>query len=452
MIAAKYLGVTAALVFGVAFEVSAQPPGNAGEPTGVAEAEAEPEPALESEPDVEASLPSPARRVWDAIGLRVSGYLQAQYTHSQLSEDSIGADGLPMNQDRFFIRRGRIRIDRTWDYASLAFELDASNTRAPFVGFRRAEMSYLYPSSRPGAPPLVMITAGLSEVPFGFEVRQGPRVRWFMERSFGSLAFQRGEPDLGVRVSGGVGAFRYAVAVVNGYPLDDRSGGSSLVLTQAKDLVGRVGMENLDGERFRYRVGASFYAGHGLHPGTAPTKPTLLWRDLNEDGLVQTVEITGVAGRAGSPSVGFRRWAMNVDVGFDVHSPLGWTQVYGEVTLASNYDRSYQPADPVAQGYDLRELAWYVALVQDVLDYGVVGFRFDSYDPDSNLLESRRGLPVAYDATVRTFSPMIGAQIPGRGRIVLQYDHVRDHLGRSAAGFPIDLRNDQFLARMQMEF
>jgi hypothetical protein len=51
-----------------------------------------------------------------------------------------------------------------------------------------------------------------------------------------------------------------------------------------------------------------------------------------------------------------------------------------------------------------------------------------------------------------TVSSLVGAQLPGHGRLILQYDHVRDHFGRDAAGLPVDLRNDQFNARLQVEF
>ena len=121
---------------GVCFDVVPAPGGEGvacgGDVEGAgveAEAGAEPEPESEREAELLAPVAPPT--LWDRLGLRLSGYLQAQYTHNQLSEDSIGADGLPMNQDRFFVRRGRLRLDRTWDYASLAFEIDASNTRSP---------------------------------------------------------------------------------------------------------------------------------------------------------------------------------------------------------------------------------------------------------------------------------------------------------------------------------
>jgi hypothetical protein len=44
---------------------------------------------------------------------------------------------------------------------------------------------------------------------------------------------------------------------------------------------------------------------------------------------------------------------------------------------------------------------------------------------------------------------MIGVKLADHGRLVVQYDHVKDHLGRSAAGVPIDLPNDALTIRVQ---
>jgi len=402
-----------------------------------------------------ASEPAPDESWWDRLDLRIGGYIQTQLVTSQLSHDELGPDGTPLNQDRFVIRRGRLRIDRVWDYASVGFEIDASTTRGPFVGIRRAEISFFLPdlTHDDAAVPLVAATVGLTSTPFGFELRQGNRERWFLERSTGSLAFQRGEPDIGVRLWGGVGILRYDLAIQNGNPLDDRAGGEPVDLTAAKDFVGRVGIETNPSSSFELAAGVSFHTGTGLHRGSAATKPHLIWVDIDEDGTFDgAVETTTTAGQAATPSETFHRWGWNADLQIGFHSPIGWTRLYGEATVATNLDRSLYVADPVANGADVREFAWYAAILQEVTEYAIVGFRVDSYDPNADWLDTRRGRTVARDATILTYSPMVGAQLPGRGRLVFQYDRVRDQLGRDASGVPTDLANDQFVFRLQMEF
>ena len=55
-------------------------------------------------------------------------------------------------------------------------------------------------------------------------------------------------------------------------------------------------------------------------------------------------------------------------------------------------------------------------------------------------------------------APLVAAKLPPeltpgfRGRLVIQYDAVLDHLGRDERGVPVTLRNDQLTVRVQGEF
>jgi hypothetical protein len=69
---------------------------------------------------------SPWSRTW-VRGLAISGYVQAQYQNSQLSADQLSADGAALNQDRFLVRRARLRVDRSWEFALATLEVDGNN-------------------------------------------------------------------------------------------------------------------------------------------------------------------------------------------------------------------------------------------------------------------------------------------------------------------------------------
>lgn len=401
--------------------------------------------------DTASSEADETRPWWERANLRVSGYLQAQLEGSQLSQDELAPGGASLNFDRFVLRRGRIRVDARYRYASAAIEIDGSTTRGAFLSLRRAEASFFYPAADENAVPLVMATVGLSEIPFGGELREVNRLRYFMERSAASLAFFRGEPDVGARVSGGVGPFRYVFGVMNGLPLDDRPGAPSVDFTRAKDIVGRLGVDLGDVETWNLVGGVSFLRGTGFSAGAEATKGELRWTDFNENGVVDNGEVEAISGVAAVPSESFRRWAVNADVSLTVSTPIGRTRVYGELTMASNLDRGYAIADPIATGYNLREFGYFAAVIQDIKRYGIVGFRYDSYDPDSDYFEVRRGQATATDLSIRTYSPIIGAQLPGRARLLFQYDFIRDRLARDSRGIPVDVRNNQFVLRLQVE-
>jgi hypothetical protein len=395
------------------------------------------------------AAPPPAKEE-SLLGLRFGGYVHAQYQRNGLSEDQLQQGGAPLNQNQFSVRRARLRVDRVWDYASASVELDANTVRGPRIGIRRAEASLFYRGNNALAlPPLVAVTAGVMDIPFGYELSQSARVRWFMERSTGNLALFPTEPDVGAKVWGAVSYFRYAVALMNGQPVEE--GGFPRDPNNAKDLIARFGAEVAPTKRLSVAGGTSFVYGKGFHPGQSATKSSVIWVDANEDGTQQAGEFFGVPGSSAVASENFERWVIGLDLGASLETKLGRSHVYGEAFVASNYDRGFSPSDPVTTGVDARQAGGYVAITQELANYGVVGFRAAIYDPNSDIIETRGGKTLPKLQTVKTFSPLVGFVLPGRARLLLQYDFVRDYLARDEVGVPTDADNDQLTVRLQVE-
>ncbi|MFY0534600.1 hypothetical protein [Nannocystis pusilla] len=242
---------------------------------------------------------------------------------------------------------------------------------------------------------------------------------------------------------------------MNGTPLDDRAGARNTTdPTRAPDYVGRFGFAARPGKH-AVSGGVSLLYGTGFHRGSEATKNKLEWSDLNENGAIDTGELVAVPGQAATPSLNFRRWAVGADFQVGLRSKAGWTQILAEGTIASNLDRDLIVADPVVVGADLRELHGYVAVIQELFGRAVVGARYDYYDPNTDLLDRRRGEFVPKAAAIHTISPIAGALLPPgwipgvRGRLVFQYDAVLDALGRDSRGVPANLKNDQFIIRLQ---
>jgi hypothetical protein len=389
------------------------------------------------------------------LGLVLSGFLQAQYGLSQLSEDQLQQDGQPLNRDEFTLRAARLRVDGGHTYTAYTLELDASTTNGPQVGVRRAEATLLYrgdgaeEDEQPSRPPLVALTAGITDLPFGYELVEASRTRFFLERTAASEALFPTQMDIGVKVHGAYRGLRYAVAVVNGEPV---LGTSSLRdRNAAKDVVGRFGLDLPVGGAFAISGGTSFAFGKGFHPGQVAVKDTVTWRDDNNDGVAIPNEIIGVPGSAAIPSESFERWALGLDLQLSATWALGATRLALEAYVASNHDRALFVSDPVALGFDARQLGAYAALTQDVTRYGVLGFRIAAYDPNLDNFEERRGDFVPHARDVLTLSPLVGLVLPGRARLLFQYDMVRDHFARDAIGVPTDAENDQLAARLQVE-
>lgn len=410
--------------------------------------------AAEAKPE-SAGAPSPEPIEADASaagwgGLKVSGYLHAQYQHSAASEDQVNASGQPLNENEFVLRRARLRFDRSWDFAAATLELDANTVRGMTVGVRRAEASLFYRGGNDAKlPPLVGLAAGVIDLPFGYELSESTRDRIFMERSLASSALFPTEMDAGARVFGGYSFLRYAVAVSNGQPVDRN--GLPHDPNAAKDVTGRIGAEGQLSDAFKLSGGSSFATGKGFHAGQPARKSVIRWRDDNEDGALQPSEIIATPGSGATPSSNFDRWVLGVDLGASLQTPIGKTTLWGEAYVATNYDRGYSPADPVTLGSDVREAGGYVAIAQELWRYGLVGFRASLYDPNSDVIEVHASKTVPKTQTVKTYSALAGFVLPGRARLSFQYDIVRDYLGRNAAGVPVDAKNDRWTLRLGVD-
>jgi hypothetical protein len=403
-----------------------------------AQKEPPPEPKKEAPPD-------------PLHGIVITSYVQAQLEGHEDSEDQLRQGGAPYNQNRFLIRRGRLKLQRDWEFSSVMIEIDGNTVKGPALNLHHAEASVLYRGGAEApAPPLVQLTLGLFDVPFGDELVESPRTRFFTERSLGSRSLFPSEPDLGARLAGQLGWFRYALAATNGEPSGVLTGFPLQDPNSAKDLIAKVGAAAKPSPSFELSGDVSVLNGKGFARGSDATKNSIVWKDGNEDGSFHPSEVSGTPAAAAVPSKNFDRWAVGGDLKIRLRTSLGWSQLYGEVVLANNLDRGMFVADPTVTG-DVRELSYLVGVVQEITPYLVLGFRTDLYDPNADSTDKKLGKPVPTTQRVRTYSPTLGAVLPGRARLVFQYDFIRDHLARDVRGVPTDLANDQWTLRLQGE-
>lgn len=389
----------------------------------------------------------------------LSGFVQVDYLHSQLSSDELAdGDAEPLNENRFMVRRARLRADGQRGPIEYSLEADFNTVDGAELGLRETEVAVFGVAPKSwnlGFSLTGRVGAGVIRAPFGYEVYVERDVeRLFAERSLMSQALFPGEFDVGARASLEAPFASLVVAVMNGEPI-----GSDAFPARdpnnAKDVVGRA---ELRGNFGPVQLSGGFAAawGKGFHPGSPPTKDSLVWRDLNEDGIVQLSELTAIPGGAGTPSESFERWGAEVDLQVAFPIPcVGTMRVYAEASLASNLDRGIRPADPVLLGRDQRSLGGYAAIVQQLGDSGAVGVRADYYRPEIDATDLQGGDLVRSRETFTSVSAAgsWGVAAGGaRGRVVVDFTHRRDPLGRDAAGRPADLANDELTARLEVVF
>jgi hypothetical protein len=364
----------------------------------------------------------------------------------------LNQSGSLLNQDRFVLRRGRVRIGRDWDYASLLVEFDGNTVKGPAFRWQKAEASLVYGrSAEKDGWPLVQFTMGLFDLPFGYELVESPKSRPFMERTTGGRALWPSEPDVGARLMGQVQFFRYTVALNNGEPLDEKSGFGLQDPNKNKDVTVRLGAIAKPWPKVTACGDISYNTGKGFHPGTAATKSSMTWQDLDHNGLVGPNELVGNPAAAATASSNFSRWALGADAQFAIETGMGKTTLYGEVVVAQNLDRGLFISDPVSMGgQNVRQLSYYIAVLQQITPYGLMGFRTDYYNPNSDFLDSRAGQLIPTSQTIRNYSPLVGFVLPERAKLLFQYDFQTNLLGRDNRGVPAHFPNNTATLRLQV--
>jgi hypothetical protein len=326
--------------------------------------------------------------------------------------------------------------------------LDANTVKGMAMGLARAELAL--GRARPAWA--WELALGFLRIPFGLEIQEREPDRFFLERSNLSRALFPGTFDLGARAQASWRFVRAQLAVMNGNPLGDASF-PARDPNAAKDFVGRLGMDSTIAAKVHVSAGVSSLKGTGFHPGTPASKDVLVWRDQNEDGIVQLSEIQAIPGRAATPSQNFSRFAVGADgrIGFAVPH-LGNATLFGEVVWAANLDRGLLPADPVTSGRDLREFGWVVGASQEFRERAAFGIRYDSYNPDVDGYRQTPTVLVPKDMSFRTWTFTLSWGGPAHNRLVLEYQHNRNALAVAADGSPTTLASDTLTLRGQMVF
>ena len=411
---------------------------------------------VEPAPHVEPSIPERERPTLSHRGWTIdfTGYVQADaVVYSQASQDEINPSTTePLNEEHFGIPRASLRADARRGAFAGELELEGFTTRATLprqtqTSGVRLETAYLSWHRQQ----LVEIVGGLFRTPFGANTPTSPRERSFLELPTMFRALFPGDIDAGLMARGAFGLARWSIAAMNGAPVGDAQW-KGRDPESSYDVVARVGTDIPLPHRGRFVGGLSAVTGSALHAGTPPTKDQLQWIDENQDGIVQTTELTVIPGRAAEPSQPFHHDAVGLDLA--AHwclRELGHGVVQFEGAIAKNLDRGLVVADPIARSRDVRELGFTLGVVQDLGPYAVAGVRYDRYDADRDANETQGVTTVYVHETFETWAIMAAARFTGL-RLIVEYDHNTNPLGRDDTGMPTTQRADRVTLRGQVEF
>lgn len=235
--------------------------------------------------------------------LKVTGWVQAQYQWTELkgTKNFDGGDFLTNSNNRFMIRRGRVKFTYVNNLTQFVLQINATE--------RGLNLVDVYGKITDPWRKTFSFTAGVMNRPFGFEIEQSSQVRETPERS------------------------RF----------------TQVLLPNERDLGAMVSYEPVQGSKLHgLKVDAGFYNGHGIIvPGTSSTYAWVSDFDNYKDFIGKARYRKSVA----KDKINFGIGLSHYNGGFMYQS----NNVYKSITTDSLGVKSWSQADTVSQTYTSRK-------------------------------------------------------------------------------------------------
>jgi hypothetical protein len=390
--------------------------------------------------------------------IRISGYIQPQYQiASEKGADSYsGGDFAPQSDNRFMLRRGRIRFDyaltdlQQRNKVQVAFQLDATE-RGVFV-------RDLWGRYWENKWELFSFTTGMFARPFGYEINLSSSDRESPERGRMSQTLMKTERDLGVmatiesRKTGSKWSFlEIDMGMFNGQGLTAPGEYDSY-----KDFIGQVLVKPRKlGKILTLAGGMSYFLG-----GIVQNAP-YSYR-IEEKGATKSFVADSATTKAGG-KLPRQYYGANLQV---KHlSGWGATEIRGEVwrglQTAGKY-ASETPSEVTLVGGVMSPLyvrpfrGGYFYFLQHIVNRKhQLAFKYDYYDPNTKVAGKEIGEPASNfteaDIKFSTFGGGYISYINESLKLVFWYDWVKNETTALPA-YASDRSDNVFTIRAQFRF
>lgn len=388
--------------------------------------------------------------------LSVTGYIQPQFqvVQSKGAKGYAGGDFNAMSDNRFMLRRGRIRFDyahfneKGYPQIHFVFQFDGTDKGV----FARDFWGRLYDTKYN----LFIFSAGIMPRPFSYELNMGSSERESPERARVSQILMKVERDLGAMVSfeprnklSPLYYLKIDVGVFNGPGLNTTVGDYD----SYKDVIGRVMMK-------QKKIAGNLYAScavNGFYGGLA-NGSNVQYTMAKTAGGDQVFVADSSPVKKGKEMP--RRYA-SADVQLKYKYAWGGaTEVraeYWQGTQSAYASTSETPAtlttDPI---YTRRFSAFLVYFLQHIVNRShQVVLKFDWYDPNRDVKGSDIGKAgtnlTATDIRYTTLSGGYAYAVNDNVRLTLWYDRVMNER-TNLPGYTSDLKDDVLTCRLQFRF
>ncbi len=368
--------------------------------------------------------------------LSVTGYIQVQWQMAEAEGVSAFSQGgsFPDNADnRFAVRRGRIKLKYDIGIVSLVFQPDFSEKS---VKIRDVYIKVQSPNKFIGGQ------FGAYDRPFGYEISYSSSKRETPERSMIFNSLFPGERDLGAMVIMNHGGFALNAGLFDGT-------GVASEIDSYKDFIGRLTYST-------ELNGADLSAGFSYYNGTV-VNPTQAYYEYQD--------AVGFVAQSSEQYSGYRREYYGVGATFLKDWAIGKTNLraeylWGQQPGTRQYNRS------LIGGYDLTVtddplylrnfLGGYILLAQDIADTKhTVVLKYDYYDPNTKIAGDKIGMLAntgAADIAYSTFGVGYNYRWNDNLKLTLYYDMISNETSQYLLGYEGRIKQNVFTVRLQAKF
>lgn len=383
---------------------------------------------------------------YDPHDIKITGYLQTQFQQAQSAGiTSFSGGDFPANSDnRFMIRRGRLKIDRVDKYSNIVFQIDATQDGVQLMD---AFIQLKHPDYK-----AFTATAGLFNRPFGYSIVYSSGYRDFPERARVFQTLMPRERDLGVMI--GYHPQKIAefltveLAIVNG------SGKNAKDYDNKKDIIGNVGFKfnKLADEKLHLGFGGSFYKG-------SVRNNTNTYFTTDKNGYVKHSDESFIG-----KNIDRNYYGANLQIQYD--------NSFGATTFKTEYVAGTQPGvaaagvdklagpyssqsfgiQPQGDLYQRKFNGYYFWLSQQIAKTKLTALlAYDVYDPNRKFSGKTIGAAGNFtndgDVKFGTLGYGIAYQLSDRLKLTLYNEHVTNE-STSLKNYPGDIKDDVFTARL----
>lgn len=374
--------------------------------------------------------------------IKISGYIQTQLQSAQSDGIASFAGGnFPAGMhNRLMIRRGRLKILYDNDLTNYVIQIDATE--------KGLGLKDIYFYAKDPWLKNFAVKAGVFDRPFGFEISYSSSSRETPERSRIFQILFPGERDLGISFESAISDRETIFNYLNFKAGMFAGNGVNPEVDNYKDFIGRLGFSLPF-----YEQNLALDGGISIYAGKVKVQPGKNLYTLNDsaEAIPNSIESSAARNYYG---LDFQLYYTLPVIGsFSIRSEFITGNQAGGSTQNSTSPTSLLTGDVYLRNFT----GFYIMYVQNLGESNQLLFKYDSYDPNTDVNGNEIGLNTnnklgPADIKYTTLGIGLVHYYDDNIKLTCYYDSIANETTQNLNGFKEDIRDNVFTFRIQYKF